>query len=150
MTGIIVSPNKRALYFGCWDAPGHFLHGHGRISGSFDTCWVGDGFPWTRDLLDTGFLVNREVPDIPDGRVHWTCGGKPLWLAFVWWDRSVDTRGACNSGFYVLGFDHLHPQVALDYAGSVFPHVVARQKFPLVLDHLPVQRAAIERAGGIG
>lgn len=65
--------------------------------------------------------------------MFWTCGGKPLWLAFFWWDRSIDKRGASNSGFYVRGFEHTDRQAALDYAGTVFPDVVSRQKHPLVL-----------------
>jgi hypothetical protein len=83
--------------------------------------------------MDTGLLKNGEHPDIYDGKVFWTCGGTPLWLAFVWWDRSVDRRSACNSGFYVQGFDHKHAADALEYAGTVFPEVIARQRQPLVL-----------------
>ena len=69
-----------------------------------------------------------------DGRVYWTAGGnKAFWYAFYWWDRSVDKRGASNSGFYVRGFGWPEAQAAFDYALSQFPHVVARQKYPLVL-----------------
>jgi len=82
------------------------------------------------------------VPDDPDGRVHWACGGKPLWFAFFWWDRSGDRRGNSNSGFYVLGFepDELNfesaneaARLAFAFACEQWPDVVQRQNFPLVL-----------------
>jgi hypothetical protein len=83
--------------------------------------------------MDTGLLKNGKHADSPDGRVWWTCGGLTFWYAFFWWDRSVDTRGACNSGFYVRGFGWPEAQEAFDYACAAYPQVVARQKHPLVL-----------------
>ncbi|HYM33366.1 MAG TPA: hypothetical protein VEU47_18855 [Candidatus Cybelea sp.] len=131
MITIVVADQKRALYFGCWDRPGHYLHDEdGR------TIWHKDrlrGFPWDDALMDTGLLHNGKHLDVVDGKVWWTCGGTPLWLAFVWWDRSVDRRGACNSGFYVQGFDHEHAPDAFAFACSVFPQVIERQRVPLVL-----------------
>src|SRR5512143_3294197 len=96
---------KRALYFGCADSCGHYLHGFDHFRRSLDPQRDCPGFPWTIEHLDTGLLKNGKIPDSPDGRVHWTCGGRPsLWHAFFWWDRSGDKRGASNSGFYVEGF----------------------------------------------
>lgn len=122
-----------ALYFG-YGRGGHFLRGPGILT--TDPQEIG-GFPWSADLLDTGLLINHGVPDVPDGRVHWTCGGRPdLWHAFFWWDRSGDARGASNSGFYVQGFSDWSSdarRLALGYACSKWPDVVARQKYPLVL-----------------
>jgi hypothetical protein len=86
--------------------------------------------------MDGGLLMNGKRADVPDGRVFWTCGGKSIdemWYAFYWWDRSVDTRGACNSGFYVYGFKRDEAEAAFEYGCKAFPHVVARQKYPLVL-----------------
>lgn len=122
---------RRALYFGCWDRAGHYLHERGGLT-------IADrraaALPWRDALLDGGLLENAGLPEPPDGRVFWTCGGRAvLWHAFCWWDRSVDHRGKSNSGFYVRGFGLDQPHQAFAYAGSVFPHVVARQKFPLVL-----------------
>lgn len=69
-----------------------------------------------------------------DGTVYNTCGGKTtLWIAFYWWDRSVDKRYGSNSGFYVTGFDWVDKQAAFEYACSMWPEVVSRQKVPLVL-----------------
>jgi hypothetical protein len=130
-----------ALYFGPLRVSGHFL---------WKEEWGGStlnpeeyGCPWGIGLMDTGLLKNGGVPDMPDGRVYWTCGGKPdLWFAFFWWDRSVDKRGASNSGFYVRGFgpesvttesvEEAAP-AAFTFACETWPGVVARQRFPLVL-----------------
>jgi hypothetical protein len=123
---------KLALYFGCLHGLGHYLH---RPDGS--KIWQAqrdlEGFPWSDGLMDTGLLRNGKHPDVPDGRVWWTAGGIAFWYAFFWWDRSVDTRGACNSGFYVRGFGWPEAQEAFDYACATFPKVVARQHHPLVL-----------------
>lgn len=122
---------KMALYFGCWREAGHYLHDvHGRtLYGSHKPV----DLPWDEGLMDGTLLKNGKVPDNPDGRVFWTAGGLAFWYAFYWWDRSIDTRGACNSGFYVRGFGAHEEEAAFAYACEQFPHVVKRQKFPLVL-----------------
>lgn len=124
---IEIAKEKRALYFG-FGGGGHGLRSWPRGADCFSEHPT--GFPWDDGVLDTGLLRNRGVPDRPDGRVYWTGGGKPLWLAFFWWDRSGDPRGACNSGFYVQGFSHTESQAALDYACAQWPLVVARQPRP--------------------
>lgn len=123
---------KLALYFGCLGGLGHYLH---QPNGG--TIWEAqqkiEGFPWSSALMDTGLLKNGKRPDIYDGKVYWTAGGLSFWYAFFWWDRSVDSRGASNSGFYVRGFGWLEAPDAFDYACGVFPRVVARQHQPLIL-----------------
>ena len=128
---IIIASVKRAVYFGC-DTNGHYLYLPGMIN-SYHFLERIPGFPWTLGLLDTGLLKNGEHVDIYDGKVFWTCGGTPLWLAFFWWDRSGDKRHNSNSSFYVQGFDIEHRQEAFDYAGTMFPQIITRQKYPLVL-----------------
>ena len=140
---IEIAKEKRALYFG-FGYGGHGLRSWPRGEDYFSEHPA--GFPWDDGLLDSGLLRNREVPDIPDGRVHWVGGGNPFWHGFFWWDRSGDPRGACNSGFYVQGFPRAEPQAALDYACEQWPKVVARQKFPLVLVHLPEQARFVDKA----
>ncbi len=110
-------------------------YGHGLCSSPRRTVDPSEvsGFHWGYELLDSGLLKNRKVPDMPNGVVHWVAGGSPLWIGFFWWDRSGDKRGASNSGFYVQGFAHTDLQAALDYACAEWPHVMARQAFPLVL-----------------
>lgn len=148
---------KRALYWGCWEtiehhpdkgtywAPrlGHYLH-NPNGSTQYHPRQAIPGFPWSDALLDGGLLKNGQEPDRCTGRVRWTLGGTPLWHAFYWWDRSVDHRGASNSGFYVCGFDavleHYTTEAmqrqrdeAFEFAKSQFPRVVARQPHPLVI-----------------
>src|SRR5262245_42505056 len=83
-----------ALYFGSL-GDGHFLYS--LVGGRVRTIYAPeevDGFPWTWGQLDARLLQNRKVKDDPDGRVHWTCGGrKDFWHVFFWWDRSKDRRG---------------------------------------------------------
>lgn len=94
--------------------------------------------------MDTGLLKNGEVLDTPTGKVYWTCGGKDaFWYAFYWWDRSVDSRGNSNSGFYVRGFGWPCAQEAFDYACSAFPAIVTRQKFPLVVQYRTVKEGNV-------
>lgn len=129
---------KLALYFGCWQRPGHYLHRRGGR-----TIWDAKrdlpGFPWSDGLMDSGLLKNGKRRDIYDGKVFWTCGGSAFWYAFFWWDNSVDERGASNSGFYVRGFGWPEAQSAFDYACAEFPEVVSRQMHPLILQNPPAR-----------
>ncbi|TIL38493.1 hypothetical protein [Mesorhizobium sp.] len=136
---------KLALYFGCWDRAGHYLH---RPGGS--VIWHAQrelpGFPWSDSLMDSGLLRNGQRPDRYDGKVFWTCGGSPFWYAFYWWDNSVDRRGASNSGFYVRGFGWPEAQAAFDYARDKYPKVALRQKQPLVLQNPFPQTVGLQAA----
>jgi hypothetical protein len=133
---IQIATTKRALYFGYRERGGHYLQeaGKWREPGKSDI----PGFPdvWF-NLLDGGLLRNGKHPDVYDGKVFWTCGGTPLWLAFFWWDRSGDTRGNSCSGFYVTGFAHTDLDSAFNYAGETYPHVIVRQRYPLVIQQSP-------------
>lgn len=124
-------PEKLALYFGCRDELGHYLQTRQK------TIWRTEevpGLPWTLGAMDGGLLANGKRPDVCDGKVFWTCGGRAeLWFAFFWWDRSIDKRGASNSGFYVRGFDFADREAAFAYAGTIFPKVILRQEVPLTL-----------------
>lgn len=125
---------KLALYFGCWDNPGHYLHRpDGRKIWRAQSSDKVPEFPWSDALLDTGLLKNGNHPDTCNGKVFWTCGGLSFWYAFFWWDRSGDSRDNSNSGLYVRGFDWPETQAAFDYGCEQFPKIVARQKHPLIL-----------------
>lgn len=137
---IAIADTRRALYFGCRGAnePGHYLQ-QGR-----KTIWDPPAdCPWTLGLMDGGLLKNGRQPDVSDGKVWWTCGGRlNFWYAFIWWDNSGDKRGASNSGFYVAGFgpELLTPETAREnaklafaYACEAYPQVIGRQHQPLVL-----------------
>lgn len=125
---------KMALYFGCWNQAGHYLHDTSGTHMYKSRNSFPHDIPWDESIMDTGLLKNGKIPDIPDGKVYWTCGGKDaFWYAFYWWDRSVDKRGACNSGFYVRGFGYPEAREAFDWACTQFPRVVERQKYPIEL-----------------
>jgi hypothetical protein len=125
---------KKALYFGCWNQAGHYLHEVGGC-GVYGDRRPSD-LPWDECIMDGTLLKNSKVPDVVTGKVYWTCGGRDaFWYAFYWWDRSVDKRGACNSGFYVRGFGYPEAQDAFDWGCSQFPTIVQRQAHPLVLQN---------------
>lgn len=138
--------DKLALYFGCANERGHWLQSPG-LGKTFDPTRAIPGFPWSIGSLDGGLLKNAKIPDVVDGRVIWTCGGRPdLWFAFVWWDRSGNSRPGSNSGFYVRGFGpdvaerasiSLVARDAFAFAKATYPKIVARQAFPLVLQENP-------------
>jgi hypothetical protein len=93
--------------------------------------------------MDGGLLKNGKRPDIDDGKVFWTCGGRcEFWYAFFWWDNSGDRRPGSNSGFYVRGFApplltpetaRANASLAFRYACETYPWVIERQHHPLVL-----------------
>lgn len=132
-----------ALCWGAVERDGHFMYGlpGRRITLQPDHDMA--GFPWTGQLCDTGLLINTKVPDRPDGRVWWTLARTAIdvrWYAFYWWDRSGDKRPNSNAGFYVRMLDSREDEpfgpeatLAFEYAKSVWPKVVARQKYALRL-----------------
>jgi len=136
---------KCAFYFGCRDAnePGHYLQlGHKTIWQTPPEIAFWDG------VMDGGLLKNGQRSDVCDGKVYWTCGGRPdFWYAFYWWDRSGDRRPGSNSGFYVGGFgpENLtretareNAKLAFEHARAAYPWVIERQRHPLVLqNHAP-------------
>ena len=92
----------RMYYFGPWGEPGHYL---------FDEsgCWAHRAealIPWN-GKIDGVLQVNaekgysRKASEEPEGvaLLHHKDG----WTALSFWDRSVDTRGACNSTYFAEG-----------------------------------------------
>lgn len=128
----------RAFYFGCIDLVGHYFHsrsnGRDGLYASEICALAGDNFPqaWAQ-LMDGGLLTNGKRSDVYDGKVF-AVPANGQWTAFVWWDNSVDKRGASNSGFYVHGFEWERRQEALEFAMKEWPEVVHRQRHPLHLD----------------
>ena len=128
---------KLALYFGCRgrNEAGHYLQSQdGRTI--WDPATVQPRLPWGEGHMDSGLLKNGNRPDVADGRVFWTLGGRDiacLWHAFFWWDNSGDKRGGSNSGLYVYGFAHKQDREAFAFGCAAFPMVMERQRHPLVL-----------------
>jgi hypothetical protein len=120
----------RCWYFGCGRDMGHFLYGPNALTDP--TLQPPAGCPWNIGHMDCGLLKNGRHPDKPDGRVFFTLARND-WHAFFWWDRSIDRRGASNSGFYVQGFRAPQYRTAFEHACATFPMIVARQQLPLVL-----------------
>ncbi len=120
-------------YFGCWDNTGHHMHDiHGKTV--YHQRELPPSFPWDINFCDSGLLTNGKKPDIYNGKVYWVSGGREtFWYAFVWWDNSVDRRPGSNSGIYVP-FQSLGKQDdMLLVAKKSFPHVIQRQRQPLIL-----------------
>lgn len=131
--------DKLALYFGCFNDIGHYLH---TLDGRrhLDTEKACPGLPWSGIELDGGLLRSRHHPDVYDGRLevataHDLSVSAPAdscWHGFFWWDRSVDTRGASCSAIVVRGFAARDFAEAFAYARTVWPKVFARQTVTLV------------------
>jgi hypothetical protein len=125
---------RRAFYSGCLDVVGHYFWLTRRQSllypGEIMRA-VPDFIPSWAEIWDGGLLKNGKRPDVYDGNVY----AVPAkgWLAFAWWDNSIDRRGASNSGFYVAGFEWKQREAALAFAMMQWPEVVARQRQPLAL-----------------
>jgi len=114
----------RVFYHGCIREAGHFL-------------WKSDDwqeynppadFPVPEGALDSYFLPPK-LPQTEGRAVVWASA---KWTILAFWDRSVDTRGGCNSAFIIEGRHDFDSAVAA--AKSAFPKVWARFKFAVVED----------------
>ncbi len=121
-------------YFGCQKYAGHYW-------------WTPSGKQYdVRELvgpnidprIDGGFCPNtsedrtkpwqRTGPEVEgEAKLHQVDG----WTILSFWDRSVDTRSACNSNFVVRG-EHTFEEV-LEAARRDFPQVLERLKFEIKL-----------------
>jgi len=100
------------LYFGPWEHPGHYFYEENGYTAREDRIpefpfgHYGEKVP-VDGCLQPGCRKDR------DG--HWTHSGTPEvegealihhiagWTALSFWDRSVDTRFACNSTYFAEG-----------------------------------------------
>lgn len=64
------------------------------------------------------------------------------WTVLAWWDRSVDSRGACNSAFVARGLRDF--TTMLEIGKTQAPIVIARQRTPIVLVE-DLTKTAVER-----
>ena len=119
----------KALYFGPYSHPGHFmfLPGGERASAKqeADCPWKAiDGV--LQPHCRIRFLRwSTEGPEVEgEGLVHYREG----WTALSFWDRTIDTRGACNSTFFfdVPGLDF---EGIVKLAAGTFPDRWERMRF---------------------
>ncbi len=119
--------NDNFFYFGCWDRPGHFLYD---TSGRCSDRQTPADFPVEYRILDGGLLPPNQPQK--QGRLSvWRTNG---WAIISFWDRSVDSRGGCNSAFVVRDCDTPSSDLELlQQAFDVFPQVFERFDFDLIL-----------------
>lgn len=97
-----------------------------------------EGPPWN---IDRGEVDAKIVPHRADCKMRSYCGcgndeegravihHKDGWTAMGFWDRSVDTRGGCNSVFFAEGTHDFAGMVAI--ANEKFPTIMRRFKFEI-------------------
>jgi hypothetical protein len=131
---IAMDERRVMYYFGCIESAGHYLWDQFMNSPS-----MGDGvgkemweaFP----RLDGGHCPGSRVRGRraersriqTEGLVRVTYSSKKHWTLISFWDRSVDGRGGCNSGFMMRG---RHDFLTMwRTAQRLFPHVCSRYEF---------------------
>lgn len=112
-----------AYYFGCHGQAGHFLWGPG-----MGKIWREEHIlplPLHASVLDGGYAP--QGPEVEGlallHRVH-------DWTVLAFWDRSVDTRGKCNSVF-LFQPNTLTFEQAVEHARVIFPEVYSRFQFQI-------------------
>lgn len=123
----MANANPFMLYFGPWDRAGHFFFTEeGRCA------WEDERVsPWTAGDIDGGLQPGCVKGDPYRHRTE--VEGEALlhhkdgWTAISFWDRSVDTRGACNSTFIAKGVFTFDEMVSL--AKARFATRWGRMKF---------------------
>lgn len=117
------------FYFGCRREAGHYLWGPGRAM--WRSSDVPADFPCTM-TPDATFLPPRDNPEVEGLASFFHLNG---WTIISFWDRSVDSRGKCNSTFLARGvmtFDAI-----CEKAKAEFPDVWQRFKFPIMIRQEP-------------
>ena len=133
---------KRAYYTGTLRQAGHYFwldHHKSVLYASQIMEAIPDFIDIWATRWDGELLKNGKRPDRYDGKV-WAIPAKGPWIAFVWWDNSIDKRNGSNSAFYVSGFEWEDRDAALEFAIGKWPEVVSRQHQPLILQ--PVNEKA--------
>lgn len=132
------------FYFGCWtdrtgrSEIGHYLRDRwGHRPRDLDSLDWPDAFGDDGWFLDLRFCPNVG-PSLPRPASPWVSKGPQVegeaalhhvegWTVISFWDRSVDTRGGCNSAFLQRGTWTFEEMVA--QARILYPQIWARFKF---------------------
>lgn len=115
-------------YFGCGNGAGHYLWNQNWSS----TRGLPADFPLARfETLDAGLLPHGEQHGMADKQVEgrlrvWRTDG---WVILTWWDRTVDTRFACNSSFVMRSEPDETVPALLRRGLEAFPKVAQPIKF---------------------
>jgi hypothetical protein len=120
----------RVFFFGCWDQAGHFMFGPGGRH-------VRDerrATPWESHdaVLCPGYVGPYDNGPQVEGEAG--LHHKDGWTALCFWDRSIDGRGGCNSGFYAEGT-----------YGAAAMIEIAREHFPTVWARFPFEVRVVSR-----
>lgn len=122
----------KVYFFGVWDArKGHFLvdtTGRTVHDERHATPWESHDAvlcPGYRGQYDNG-------PEVQGAAALHHRGG---WTALAFWDRSVDTRGGCNSVFFAEGT--YGPEAMVEIARAAFPRIWARFTFAVRIVERP-------------
>lgn len=121
---------NEAFYFGCIRRAGHYFFGPDlQAIYSFT-----NPVPWTE-------VDGKLSPHAPGCKGKYSCKclwseeGRAIlhhkegWTALSFWDRSVDSRGGCNSSFFFKGNFTFGEMV--DMANKHFPVVMGRFNFQI-------------------
>lgn len=114
-------------YFGCIDQAGHYLWSSPPARNLEEHRALGDlesSNPWGYNI-DSGLCPKG--PEI-EGRA--LLHKKDGWTIVSFWDRSVDSRGKCNSNFLCPGDFTFEQMISL--ACQHFPQVMNRFSFSIV------------------
>jgi hypothetical protein len=124
----------KMYYFGCVERAGHFM-----FDISLHQAWRHSDCPWNPDKGEVDGKLQPHLPDC-NKRVYCRCGSLPQgqalvhhkegWTALSFWDRSVDSRGGCNSNFFANGTFDFDTMVML--AKHFFPTIWNRYMFEVV------------------
>lgn len=133
--------NPRMYYFGPWDCAGHyFFDEHGRDTferniSRFPFGHYGEGRIGVDCRLQPGCFQDERgrrrrdhSKEIEGHAALHHIGG---WTALSFWDRSVDTRGACNSTYFAEGIFTFEEMVEM--AKTRFAKRWNKMKFEVLL-----------------
>lgn len=115
-----MTDQPKMFYFGPWERAGHFLCREGGYHVSRDERGT---FPWCEYSGERGIDCQLQPGCYKDRDGRWRHGAevqgqallhhKDGWTALCFWDRTVDTRGACNSNYFAEGIFTFEEMVSM-------------------------------------
>ena len=133
----------RVYYFGCWDEQkGHFFH-HPDGRRDYEREGKHKLMPWAAvdGCLCPGYRGPYENGPQVEGEA--ALHHKEAWTALAFWDRSMDSRGGCNSVFFAEGTYNTAEMIKI--AKEKFPSIWARFSFEVRVVSRPNDVANIQK-----